>query len=367
MPKEYQEWLQEGDDKLATDLTAAEDCYANALRIADKDYSQIQQVEALERLGDLYLASRNDSTFLQIYTKDPYIKSIALYNAAIVRNKKNTQYYNDNFVKGLVEKIITQTLLLVKIDTAEKLFLESIKINPVLSTSLKLYSQHLLLYENIISKSDRSLRSISDLHVLEKSTDHAIEVIKAEEIRDLYREIASDMQKFILLFINECKTVLGEPPCQYAIVGLGSLARQEITPYSDFEFLILIDESTKYNKKYFKNLTNLLHIKILNLGRTILPCMSIRSLNDFYSDDPLKRNGYFDIESPRGLAFDSLKPEASKFPLGRKDQDGETVFELIGAPEEIANYLSPKEVARIGDKLMSNELRSVVLLVSSVK
>ena len=31
---------------------------------------------------------------------------------------------------------------------------------------------------------------------------------------------------------------MGEAPCEYAIVGMGSLAREEITAYSDFEHII---------------------------------------------------------------------------------------------------------------------------------
>ena len=35
--------------------------------------------------------------------------------------------------------------------------------------------------------------------------------------------------------------VMGKPPCDFALAGMGSLARKEITPYSDFENMIILD------------------------------------------------------------------------------------------------------------------------------
>ena len=35
-----------------------------------------------------------------------------------------------------------------------------------------------------------------------------------------------------------CEHVMGPQPCKLAVVGMGSLAKNEITPYSDFEHII---------------------------------------------------------------------------------------------------------------------------------
>ena len=37
-----------------------------------------------------------------------------------------------------------------------------------------------------------------------------------------------------------CEDVMGKSPSEYAIVGMGSLARTKITPNSDFEHIILL-------------------------------------------------------------------------------------------------------------------------------
>jgi len=49
----------------------------------------------------------------------------------------------------------------------------------------------------------------------------------------------------------ECIEVLGDPPCRYAYIALGSLAREEATPYSDLESAILIEEDAVSNKEYW--------------------------------------------------------------------------------------------------------------------
>ena len=351
MIKKHQELMQAGDHLFKINLTIAENCYAEALKIADAKKNKQEQIEALEKLGDLYLASRNDNSFRRIYEKDPYIKSIALYNAAIVRAST---------LKKTLSNVLSNRLL-NKIEKSEKLFLNSIEINANKFTSIELYHQHILQYKTLIDKSKKALTTLKKDHT-HSMTISDNELKKAIAIRELYKQVDIDTEEFIAALIDETKDVLGQPPCKYSIVGVGSRARQEATPYSDIDFLILIDSTLEEHKEYFRNFTNLLHIKILNLGRTILPSMSIRSLNDFYSDNPIKQNNYFDTKSPKGLAFDGLMPKASKFPLGRRDKSGKTIFELIGTPSEIARHHTLEEMDRLDDELMSSTLSAVRLL-----
>ena len=43
-----------------------------------------------------------------------------------------------------------------------------------------------------------------------------------------------------------CEERFGKPLCEYAIAGMGSLARKEITAYSDFEHIILLADDENY-------------------------------------------------------------------------------------------------------------------------
>ena len=96
-----------------------------------------------------------------------------------------------------------------------------------------------------------------------------------ETIADKYKQIMADTSQF-------CENVMGKPPCEYAIAGMGSLAREEITPYSDFEHIILLYDTDNYkcHLEYFRWFSVIFHVIILNLRETIIPSLNVNSLND---------------------------------------------------------------------------------------
>ena len=47
-----------------------------------------------------------------------------------------------------------------------------------------------------------------------------------------------------------CETVMGDSSCKFLVVGMGSLARKEITPYSDFEHVIALENDTNTRSDY---------------------------------------------------------------------------------------------------------------------
>ena len=94
--------------------------------------------------------------------------------------------------------------------------------------------------------------------------------------RDIQQGLTNGLKAFTRELIKECFAVLPEPPCDYAIMALGSMSRNEMCLYSDLEFAVLLDEKKKGDwaffaecKDYFLKFTRLLEFKIVNLGESL--------------------------------------------------------------------------------------------------
>lgn len=68
---------------------------------------------------------------------------------------------------------------------------------------------------------------------------------------------------------QQAEIFLGKKPCDYAVIGFGSMARQEATTFSDFEFGIIVSSSKPATvKEYFIKLTELVHQQVIQLGES---------------------------------------------------------------------------------------------------
>lgn len=308
--------INKGDLALAIEnYEEAEKYYSKVFYNLLKLNNSEKQAESLKKLGDVYhLKAQGES---QTYSIN-YNKAIALYNAALIKSN-NKEYKNE---------------LISKIKEIEDSFLQSIGI--IDKAKVSTYDSD-IVHQKTLKEIRAKLKSNIKSHNIQNINDNQI-VYKIENIQNIYSDVTKEIQGFILELIGECKTVLGDPPCNYAIIALGSLAREEMTPYSDFEWAILIeDKGKKKNKKYekyFKNLTNLLHIKVLNLGETIIPSMEIDALKNYY-----------DATSTRGFCFDGLMNHACKWPLGNMHSNVEEnkKFKLIDTPEKIVSKYINKD------------------------
>ena len=145
----------------------------------------------------------------------------------------------------------------------------------------------------------------------------AAEAVYIEGSKKLFKEIATEIKSVLSDFYQEGEASLGPAPCKYAVMGLGSLALQQTTPYSDLEFAILMGDAKHKAQEarwraYFRKLTYLVHFRVINLGETVLPFSEYK-----ISLDHLGR---------KGLNFDL----GGKTPLGRKDKDYELIQPVAG-------------------------------------
>ncbi|CAB3988449.1 hypothetical protein BRAFLDRAFT_85709 [Paramuricea clavata] len=169
---------------------------------------------------------------------------------------------------------------------------------------------------------------------------------ETEDIERLSDTISVRMKQFFAAVINECLELLGTPPCDHEVIVFGSLARNEMTPYSDFEWAILTNSEEEECKVFFRNLTNLVHLQLINLGETILPSMNIEAINGWFYDDITRK----------GVSVDGFLPQACKTPLGNMPLGNAPEFELIHTPEKMADFQNNdwyRKNWKLGDTLLT--------------
>eukprot|EP00058_Branchiostoma_floridae_P022248 XP_002607738.1 hypothetical protein BRAFLDRAFT_82815 [Branchiostoma floridae] len=316
--------LTEGDHALTEgNLDLAEQKFASALKLIH-DFNipdRPKEAECLYRIGNVYVKRGKRTKEGRNFTQ-----AAALYNAAMARTDEN----RDKMMRCLQE---TEQLFLMHIANVDSKLVSS-------DGDLR----HKERFESMRTRVKSQLEAIDQKHNPYQYNEddpkmRTVEAERAEAVKALFKSIAKDRQMFIQDLVRESVKVLGPPPCKYAFIGLGSQATELVTPYSDLEFAILIEDGRDNDdtREYFINLTHYLHLKVINLGETILPAMAIPSLNDFQSEDP-EKDWFFDSVTPRGFAFDGFMPWASKTPFGRDKTKTKPPVSLIQTPVNLAKF-----------------------------
>ena len=274
--------------------------------------------EIFHKLGKIYRRQSPNKLSL--------IKSVGLFNAAIVRNPSNLYEVKHDLseicqhILKMADAKVQNADLLKKAHEVKQLFnelrnevdelLDNLEIQKIPTNNLPARKKTKLANNKI-----SSVQQINQL------------------IACKYKQIMAGVGQF-------CEDGMGKPPCKYAIAGMGSLARSEITPYSDFEHIILLTDDKNYRSyvDYFRWYSVIFHTIILNVQETDIYNLDIDNLNN----KTLKLgNWYFDAYTPKGISFDGLMPHQSKFPLGRKPTKNKPFeTELIKPVSEMLEYLS---------------------------
>ncbi|XP_078699335.1 uncharacterized protein LOC144926446 [Branchiostoma floridae x Branchiostoma belcheri] len=346
----YRRYLQTaGHDLDNGDLDAAEQNLAAALKLVhDRSKpNKAKEADCLCRLGDVYVEQGKRTGEGRKFTQ-----AAALYNASMARSDGDKQ----NMVRKLQE--------------TERRFLRNtcnLDCEPCTYNSAL---DHIKELDNSRARAKSQLEAVHQEHNPYQYDEddpvvREVEIKRAEAIKNLFKSITAGRREFIQVLTDECIAKLGPPPCKYAFIGMGSQATELVTPYSDLEFAILIEEGKDDDdtRRYFLNLTHYLHLKVINLGETILPAMAIPSLNDFLSEDP-EKDWFYDSVTPRGFAFDGFMPWASKTPFGRDRTKTKDHVSLIQTPAELAKYQNIRIALAEGYHL-SDILRRVSFLTGN--
>ena len=282
-----------------------------------KETNPAKAAEILHEIGLIYRQKSPDKISL--------IKSAGLLNAAIVRNPSNVSQIKSD-LSELCRHILEQS-------NANNQTTDLIRKSQQVKTSvIKLRNEVKEFLESKVPKIEE-LSSKTSRIALSKAKTTAIQQLN-KIIAHKYKQIMAELSQY-------CEDVIGKPPCKYVVVGMGSLAREEITAYSDFEHIILLfnDEKCKSYLEYFKWFSVIFHIVVLNLQETIVPSLNIASLNGTESS---LGDWFYDDVTPRGISFDGMMPHACKFPLGRQQHTKNKQFttELIKPVSEMLEYLT---------------------------
>ena len=250
--------------------------------MADTDDDLKEEIKFAQQMKDLYCDESGKETnpektaekihqIGRIYrklspNKISLIKSAGLFNAAIVRNPSNVDQVKSD-LSELCQHILKQS------DANKKKANLIEKADEVKSAINNLRKNVNLLLGTTLPKISDKIKQ-ENFHKLMSDKISAIKQIN-KIIASNYKSIMADISKF-------CEDVMGKPPCEYVIVALGSLARDEITPYSDFEHIILLfdDENYESHLNYFRWLSVIFHVIVLNVQETIIPSLNVNSLNN---------------------------------------------------------------------------------------
>ena len=329
-----------------TDSEKIEQSLAQKLRkICDKNGKELNPAKSapiLHQLGRIYHEKGQKG-----HDKISMIQSAGLYNAAIPRSSKN-----ETLKQTIQEDLLNLCGLILREARANNqssdLVEQSNKVKAAIEDMRSKVMQQLL---TIISIPDSA--SKDELYCLEEQKIQSIRNLQAQ-IFNAYKQIMADLAAY-------CHNVMGNSPCRFALVGMGSLARKEITPYSDFENIIVLENEewdaltgTQQEAvfEYFRWFAVIFQTVLINLKESILPSLAIPCLNDYYLGNK-NDDWFYDVFTTKGVSFDSMKPIGCKSPLGRwqHTRNKPWTTELIQPVDNMLEFLSKDESLKNGYKL----------------
>jgi len=260
------------------------------------------------------------------------IKSSVLFNAALARTGRNAEEIKDDLERLSKRALSLAGFAANTMSLGEKADLVSQKVKKMrvkVKDELQVIEKPDYIYEDV----DGQMQMVKDVEALQ------------EGVYAYYCEIMIDLMDF-------CTSNRNCVECKYALVAMGSLAKKEVTPYSDFEHAILLEENVLTRGdledvlEYFRWASVIFQLVLVNLGETIVPNINLPFLNNPFNKD---NNWFFEVNPIRGISFDGMTPYACKFPLGRTETPRKPwKTELIQPVSKMLNYLKRREAKKNG-------------------
>ena len=335
-------------------------------------------LDSMYHIGQIYL--RNDKY------PDHHTKAAAIFHYCAGFSKKHNATvkvkYDSNIAEGNTDFFINQAYL-----AEQKLLTE---LNPKkynLKSNTKEgfygeYSKKISFYKGELEEvRDHTKKAVSELKPIK--TENILQ--RAKLTKNIYDNVSNffvsdtDDNGLFQRLLQDCRDQLEKAPdgCIYSVIGLGSLAFGTMTPWSDIEFAIIVNEDREEFKDYLRRLTQLLQMKITNFGETIIPTLGIEAFNNFKTGED-QYEWFWDDIVKRGFSMDGKTWYACKSPLGRQGYKGKPDYELILTPKQLAEFQSDEndkweDGKCVGDNYFATDkhlvqaLKSVCLISGSQK
>ena len=240
------------------ELEIAENYLNRAIRTSILDNSNKKSPEPYFYWAEI-LEKKAEDKELKLLQKQRYLlQAAALYN--FVRNYLKSRDTDVELSKKL-SKLVSRKLLDIQDNMitlcggnpCQSIFDAEVKKNELQSLRNEV-KESLESLKSISSSSNQG--QLNECEVQQKFKD------QTKEVKKLSDTVSDKMKRFFASITDECLALLGTPYCDYEVIVFGSIARNEATPYSDFEWAILTSSEEEECKVFFRNLTNLVHLQV---------------------------------------------------------------------------------------------------------
>lgn len=210
----------------------------------------------------------------------------------------------------------------------------------------------------------KRLKKIQDMwkhkfnaHDKNASRNPDYEVVK--EGVNLAAKIKQDVRNIIKEIIQDCLSKLGSSTTKFAVLGVGDLALNFVTPYMDFEFIILAESLEHAQKEFFVYLTLLLHLRCIAFGETPLATTALHTLMNFETNwDVTSRYIIHGFKINVGRESSSISPFLFRF--SNHIEECPDDVDLIKTPGEMVRFLYTLQDLQLFQFV--NKLQQTILL-----